>query len=185
MSNEKYIKNEYENDNDDIEDLDISWINEFDKNENDYKMYYTEDISFVSVRTIYINTNNEIEKVKEEKILLKNNGILQKEELLSIIKSKLFIEKIKYSLLSILKFNVTLEPIHLKNFLKSKNQTIGTQFLQSIKHIDTIKFEKSISLFHDINEVIIIFRKKDNLNTNKSKKNNNLNTKNKKTKKIY
>ena len=71
----------------------------------------------------------------------------------------------------------------MKNFLKSKNPTIGTQFLQSIKNIDTIKFEKSISLFHDINELIIIFRKKHNLNTNKSKKLNYLN--NKKTKKIY
>ena len=157
--------------NDIIEDLDISWINEFDKNDNDYKMYYTEDISFIKIHSIYINTTNEIEKVKEEKILLKNNGIIQKEELLAIIKSNLFSEKIKYSLLSILKFNINIEPIHLKNFLKSKNPTIGTQFLQSIKNIDTIKFEKSISLFHDINELIIIFRKKHNyLNNKKTKK---------------
>jgi len=145
-----------------IEDLDLSWINEFEKIDNEYKIYYTEELSFIRIHSIYVNNNDEIEKVKEEKILLKNPGILQKEELLSIIKHNSFSNEVKYSLLSILKFNINLEPIHLNTFLRNTNPEIGAQFLHSIKNLDTIKFEKSITMFHDINEILIIFHQKIN-----------------------
>lgn len=155
-----------ENDNDDInntiEDLDLSWINEFEKIDNEYKIYYSEELSFIRIHSIYINSNNEIEKIREEKQLLKVPGVLQKEELISIIKHNSFTNEVKYSLLSILKFNINLEPIHLKTFLRNKNPEIGEPFLQSIKNLDTIKFEKSITMFHDINELLIIFHQKNN-----------------------
>ena len=149
-------------DNNTIEDLDLSWINEFEKIDNEYKIYYSEELSFIRIHSIYVNNNNDIEKIREEKILLKTPGILQKEELLSIIKHNSFSNEIKYSLLSILKFNINLEPIHLKTFLRNKNPSIGAPFLQSIKNLDTIKFEKSITMFHDINEILIIFHQKIN-----------------------
>ena len=76
--------------NDDIEDLDLSWIQDFEKIDNEYKMYYTEEISFIRIHSIYLNLNNEIDKMSEEKILLKRPGILLKEELLSIIKHNSF-----------------------------------------------------------------------------------------------
>ena len=146
----------------DIDDLDSTWIQEFEKLDKDYKNYYTENISFLRVRSIYINKQNEIEKVIEENIFLKEPGIIQKEELLSIIKHNSFSNEIKYSLLSILKFNINLEPEYLKTFLKSKDKNIGSSFLQSVKHIDSIRFEKSITMFHDINDLIIIFHPKTN-----------------------
>lgn len=155
------MDNENEN-NGTIEDLDISWINEFEKIDNEYKIYYTEELSFIRIHSIYVNNNNDIEKIREEKILLKTNGILQKEELLNIIKHNSFSNEIKYSLLSILKFNINLEPIHLKTFLRNKNPTLGAPFLQSIKNLDTIKFDKSITMFHDINEILIIFHQPNN-----------------------
>lgn len=165
-----------DNDNDNIEDLDLSWIQDFEKIDNEYKIYYTEEISFIRIHSIYLNLNNEIDKMKEEKVLLKTPGILLKEELLSIIKHNSFSNQIKYSLLSILKFNINLEPIHLKTFLRNKSDTIGNSFLQSIKNIDSIKFDKTISMFHDINEIFIIFYPKirkntpDQKDTNRTKK---------------
>uniref|UniRef100_A0A6C0KRE0 Uncharacterized protein n=1 Tax=viral metagenome TaxID=1070528 RepID=A0A6C0KRE0_9ZZZZ len=144
-----------------IEDLDLSWIHEFEKIDNEYKNYYTEDLQFISIHSIYINKDNSIEKIKEEKIMFKTLGILQKEELLRIIKNNVCSNGIKYSLLSILKFNINIEPENLKTFLRSKNENIGNTFLHSIKNIDSIKFDKSISLFHDINDLIIIFHQKN------------------------
>jgi hypothetical protein len=79
-----------------------------------------------------------------------------------IIKHNCFSNQIKYSLLSILKFNIDIEPVHLSTFLRNKNKNVGSSFLQSVKNIDTIKFDKSISMFHDINELIIIFHQKTN-----------------------
>ena len=45
--------------------------------------------------------------------------------------------------------------------MHNKNKNIGTTFLQSIKNIETIKFEKCISMFHDLNDLLIIFYEKD------------------------
>jgi len=92
----------------------------------------------------------------------------------------------KYSVLSILKFNLNIEPLHLKTFLRSKNANIGGLFLQSVKNIDTIKFEKSISMFHDINELFIIFHEKIyNPNTNTNSKINYNSSLCRSTKKIF
>lgn len=168
--------------NDTIEDLDLSWVNEFEKIDNEYKIYYTEELSFIRIHSIYVNNSNEIEKIREEKFLLKTPGILQKEELLSIIKHNSFSNNLKYSLLSILKFNINIEPIHLKTFLRNKNPTIGAPFLQSIKNLDSIKFEKSITMFHDINEVLIIFQEKINKQTLSS---NEVKYVNNRTKKVF
>jgi len=174
--------NNYNDDNDIIEDLDLSWIHDFEKIDSEYKNYYTEELSFIRIHSIYVNSNNDIEKVREEKFLLKIPGILQKEELLSIIKHNSFSNQIKYSLLSILKFNINLEPIHLKTFLRNKNPLVGEPFLQSIKNLDTIKFEKSITMFHDINELLIIFHQK--INRTSVSNSQNIDIRNK-TKKVF
>jgi hypothetical protein len=144
-------------DEDNIEDLDFTWLQEFENIDKDYKNYYSEELQFIKIHSIYVDKDNSIEKVKEEKVLLKSPGILQKEELLGIIKHNSFSNEFKYSLLSILKFNIHILPENLNTYLRSKNENIGSLFLQSIKNIDSIRFEKSISLFHDINEIIIIF----------------------------
>lgn len=157
--------------NDTIEDLDFTWIQEFENLDSEYKSYYTEELSFIKIHSVYININNDIEKLREEKFIFKTPGILQKEEILSIIKHNSYSNNIKYSLLSILKYNINIEPSNLNNFLRSKDKNIGSFFLQSVKNIDAIKFDKSISLFHDINEIIIIFHEK----INKSLTTNNFN----------
>jgi hypothetical protein len=157
--------------NDDMEELDSTWLQEFENLDKEYKHYYTEELTFVKIHCIYINKENAIEKMKEERVLLSVPGCLQKEELLHIIKNHSFLNEMKYSLLSILKVNINIEPIHLTSFLKSKNNEIGSSFLQSIKHIDNIKFEKSISMFHDMNELIILFHEKTHVgDLNKTKR---------------
>jgi hypothetical protein len=167
---------------DDIEDLDTTWIKEFENLDNDYKNYYTEDLSFLRIHSIYINIQNEIENVREEKIFLKEPGVLKREELLSIIKHNSILSEIKYYLLSILKINIDIKPEFLKTFLKRSDKNIGSSFLQSVKNIDTIRFEKSITMFHDINEIIIVFHKRDNKHNNDTKKNFIKTNSNKKTK---
>ncbi len=143
-----------------FEDLDALWIDDFEILDNEYKHYYTEELSFIKIHYIYINVENDIEKIKEEKFILTQPGILQKEELLGIIKHNSVSNQIKYSLLSILKFNINIEPVNLTNFLRSKDANIGSTFLQSIKNIESIKFDKTISMLQDINNIFIIFHQK-------------------------
>ena len=167
-----------------ILDLDTSWINEFEAIDNEYKSYYSESLEFINMNCIYLNAANEITVVHEEKVIFLNKGILSREEVVGLIKRNSIIDSLKYSLLSILVFNINIEPDNLKTFFKNnKNEksdksdksdkqdnqdkpdkpnkpNIGSQFLNSIKNIDTITFDKSISMFHDINNLYLVFYKK-------------------------
>ena len=79
-----------------MEDLDSSWIQEFENVDKMYKHYYTEELTFIRVQYLYINKENEIENIKEEKVLLKKPGFMTKEEMLSIIKHNSFLNHKKY-----------------------------------------------------------------------------------------
>jgi hypothetical protein len=155
-------------------DLDTSWITDFDAIDNEYKSYYSESLEFINMNCIYLNAANEIINVHEEKVIFLNKGLLSREEVLGLIKRNSIInidnkkEKDKYSLLSILVFNINIAPENLKSFFKlnkekGKEKDIGSQYLHSIKNIDAIVFDKSISLFHDINNLYLVFYKKDTL----------------------
>jgi hypothetical protein len=141
----------------DINELDDSWIYEFEKIDKDYKHFYKENVTFLKLHCIYINKNNEIEKIKQDKIILKTPNTLSREEVVSIIKHNNVDANMKYSLLSILKYNISLEPIHLHHFLKSKQLHSQYDYLTLIKNIDNITFSPCIYMFQELNELFIIF----------------------------
>ena len=148
--------------NDEMMELDDSWIYQFEKSDKQYKHFYKEKITFVNVHCIYINENKEIEKRKQYKIMLKKSNYLSKEELISIIKNNNVDSNIYYSLFSILCYNISLEPFHLQYFLKSKEPNNQFHFLTSIKHIDDIPFQPCIYMFQDLNDIFILFNQKTN-----------------------
>ena len=155
-----------------FEELDTSWLRDFEAMEKDYKSYYTEDLLFIRVNYIYVNSKQDITNIYEEKHLFKKPNILLKEDLIGLIKRNSIVNKTKYSLLSILKYNINIEPYNLKTFFRSKNNNIGNQFLQSIKNINDVVFDKSISMFHDLNSLIIILLEKEQSNNINSNTNN-------------
>lgn len=146
-----------------FEELDTSWLHEFEKIDKEYTTYYTEDLLFVRVNYVYININQEITNLAENKYFFKtpNTNIITREDLIGLIKRNNIVNNKKYSLLSILKYNINIEPQNLKTFFRSKNRKIGETYLQSVKHIDSIVFDKTISMFHDLNSLMIIFIEKD------------------------
>jgi hypothetical protein len=160
----------------DIE-LDNSWIKDFESLEQDYKQYYKEDINSIRLHCIYVNRENDIDKIKEEKIILSRPNQISREEMIGLIKKNNIYRNIKYTILSILKFNINLEPENLKTFIKNScrsenndnNQVIENEFLTSIKNIDAISFNKTISMFQDLNDLFIVFYEKDSTNINNKK----------------
>ena len=139
-----------------FDELDTSWLQEFQKiDKNGISYYKPENLLFTKVHYIYVNGNQEITNLCEEKYLFKRPNVLLKEDLIGLIKRNSAVNCKKYTLLSILKYNINIEPHNLKNFFSSKKAK--DTFLQSIKNIDDIFFDKSISMFHDLNDLIIIF----------------------------
>ena len=164
-----------------MEILDEKWINEFEKTDKLYQDFYLDDIYYTSIHFIYINKNNDIEKIKEENFLMSSPNYVNREEIIGLLKRN--DEDRKYSILSILKCNITLDPSEITNFLKSTNIIdYNDKFIKPIKNIDAIKFDQTISMFQDLNDLLFIFYEKDISNSIIKKQKNNLNCV---TKKVY
>ena len=67
--------------------LDDDWINTFEKTDKLFQDFYLDDIYYTGIHLIYVNTSNDIEKIKEESDALR--GTL-KESLQNEITGALF-----------------------------------------------------------------------------------------------
>lgn len=177
-----------------MENLNDDWIINFENTDNLYKDFYKDDLFYTNIQFIYINTNNEIEKIKNETFLLSIPNYIKHEEILRILKKNNMNndESKKYSLLSILKYNISLNSEEIMPFLKCDSQDLeyyNQKFLTSIKNIDKIYFEKTISMFHDLNDLFFLFYEKKNQTTqdiNQDKNTNQYkNQSHNSTKKVY
>jgi hypothetical protein len=138
--------------------LNDDWIHCFDKVDELYKDFYKDDIYYVDIKILYVNRNNEIEKIKNSPFLMSTPNYISREEVLEILKIYSLEDDRKYSLLSILKYNITLEPDDVKNYLTNYKYN----YLNVVKNIDAIYFEKTINMFQDLNDIILIFYEKSN-----------------------
>jgi hypothetical protein len=138
--------------------LDNNWINEFEKIDKDYCIFYNEDLEFLKIHSVYINTENHIEQVKEEKIIFKDKtNAISRDNLLGILKNNSFNGGKRYFILSILKYNIDIQSIEIKDYVNSRE---NYNFLSVIKNIDTISYKETINMFQDLNDLIILFYEK-------------------------
>ena len=140
-------------------ELNDDWINNFEKTDKLYQEFYKDDLYYINLKFIYINRRNEIEKIKMETFLMSLPNKISRDEILQILKKTTIDENRRYSLLSMLKYNITIEPDDIKNFLVYPEER---NFLITIKNIDTILFDKTISMLQDLNDLILIFYEKSN-----------------------
>lgn len=137
--------------------LDMSWIKEFETTDQNYIPFYNEDVNEIKVTSLYVDKENNIETIKEEMLILKQENMVSKEELIDVIKKNSFKDKKRYTILSLLKYNVDLETTHVKHYLKS---IVSYDFLVVVKNIDNIPLKKTISMFQDLNTIFILFYEK-------------------------
>lgn len=142
-------------DTDEIEQLDTNWITKFENIDNSYNIFYLDDVHSIKISCIYINQDNEIEKLKQENMVLGTPNYLSREEVMGIIKHNI---QRNYGLLSILKYNIKLDPRNVRNFVMTSNYE--DTFLTPIKNIDHIHWDATISMFQDLNELILFFYEK-------------------------
>ena len=138
--------------------LNDDWINEFEKTDKLYQDFYKDDLYYINLKYVYINSNNEIEKINQETFLLSGSNKLTREEMLKILKRSRVVNNLNYSLLSILRYNICIDALDIKHFLLYPTEF--DKYLSVIKNIDAISFEKTISMFQDLNELIFLFYEK-------------------------
>jgi len=170
--------------NDDIsitDELDCSWITEFEKNETDYASFYKEQIEVLKINCIYVDKDNAIDNIHQESIIIENRK-LDRERIIEIIKRNKNKNNIEYKLISILKYNITLEPEHIKDYI---NDDLNDDFLSKVDILQDIYYKDSINLFQDLNCLYIVFcdkRMRENKNKITKRIMLSLITKKKKTK---
>ena len=159
-------------DSNDIEynELNDDWIRHFEKTDKLYQEFYKDNLYYVNLKYIYINSSNEIEKINQETFLMSIPNKITREEILKILKRSLYTN---YSLWAILRYNIILDADDIKNFILYPNE--DRNFLTVIKNIDSIQFEKTIHMLQDLNDLVIIFYEKKDSDSNSQNK----------TKKIY
>jgi hypothetical protein len=84
--------------------------------------------------------------------------LLPQEEVLDIIHRHSLFHGKQYLILSILKYNIDLEPIDVRDFLLNPT---GNSFLSPVNTVHSIPLNKTISMFQDLNNLMILFREAD------------------------
>jgi hypothetical protein len=143
----------------DTQKLNDDWITKFEETDRLYQDFYKDNLYYTNLYIIYINKNNDIEKIKQEMFLMSSPNTISKEEVIGILKRYSNDNDRIYNLLTMLKYNITLEADEVKHFLMNKD---SRTYLTVIKNIDDIVFEKSISMLHDLNDLYFLFCEKSN-----------------------
>ena len=145
-----------------INDIDIEWLEEFDK----YDIFYKDknyDINFT-----YIYTSRpmqakqqsqalpapEIYKIKKELIKLNNSNIISKEELVFNINKN----KEDTKLISICLYN---NKDDINNIKSNNIITNPNDLIKEINYLEDIIMEDTINYLKNLNSIIIIFYKKN------------------------
>ncbi len=163
-------------------DLDDSWLEQLDKDESEYDMFYKDITDVIRVNYIYIDETKKIYHIKKELIDLEAN-ILDKAHLIYLLKKNKEFNKFSHKIISILQYNIDIKPQDINLFVKKPE---SFNFLRVSENINDIKWDDSINLFKDMNTLYIIYYKppyKPKKNTKKIYIKKKLNRK--KTKKNY
>lgn len=138
-----------------LETDDDDWIKKIEEEDNLYNDFYYEKNENVLIYYLYINLNNEIEHIKKNNFLL-TDSTMRKEKLLYLLRTNSIFNDIKYSLSSILQYNIDLMPEDVLYYLKTPNDF--TFFNK--KPISDITWKDSISLFQNLNCLYIVYKER-------------------------
>lgn len=138
--------------------MDTDWIEEYENEDSSYELFYPEALSKIKVNILYVNTRNELEKMREELIYLSVPNRITKEELLRVIKRYDISDTIKYKLVSILVYNVDIQHNELKNYLYGPDKY---NFITSLRNIEDYELKPTLKYLEKVNNLYIIFSEKE------------------------
>ena len=142
-------------------DLDISWVEKHERLLNIYENYQREHMDSIKICYIYVNLQSEIEKVICEHENLTHchaHCNISKERVLQLVQNKKLLNNLKYTIDSILAYNVSIEP---ENIQKYVNSEIVEPFLKIYPIVDEIIVHPSIFIFHEVNCIYFLFKQNE------------------------
>ena len=138
--------------------MDTSWINEYEKDDKSYKIFYQEPIIRIKVNILYVNRKCELEKMRKEIMYLSNPNMIKKEEILHFIKNHNMVDSIKYNLANIIVYNIDIQNYEIKNYLNGCDKY---NFINNLRNIDDYELKSTLNYLHEINNIYIIFNEEE------------------------
>ena len=133
------------------EEVDTSWIDDFKKENENYTDFYTEEVTTITLFFIYINNNNDVENLSRDLMILDRKNTVMRDQLIQIIKQNQNHNnnnnKYKYKLISLLKYNIDIEPEEIYNFINNKDDSsFSKRFFIQEKYLNDIIYKKVYTL---------------------------------------
>lgn len=149
--------------------MDTSWINEYEEHEEKYGKFYKEENETCEIKFIYLNEDNEIMFVTSEQIILEDNK-LKNGDFLQLVERKREKYKERFRIFDILIYNITVDSDDLIRF---KERALYKNYLKQKDIFEEITVEPTITMFQELNEVIVLLKRKASTfsSQNKTRKN--------------
>jgi hypothetical protein len=144
-------------------------------------VFVEEEIDSLNIAIIYTD-QSKIVNTSNYNYKLNNKGILSKEELLYIIKNKLIVDDVKFRLISISLFHLSLKADEVKDYMNSDVGTTPADNLIHYKNITDIPIIPTVNIFSDLSTLYILLNK-HTMTTNNTTKRIYMNTTSHKTRK--
>ena len=161
------------------EEFDTSWIDNFKKDNEKYSDFYTEEVTNITLFFIYINNKNDVENLSRDLMILDRKNTVMRDQLIQIIKQNQNHNnnnnKYKYKLISLLKYNIDIEPEEIYNFINNKDESsFSKRFFIQEKYLNDIIYKNTINIFQDLNSLFFIYKETSPISNNKSNNSNNI-----------
>jgi hypothetical protein len=123
----------------------------------DYSKMFKEIKKLNNIKTYitYINTDNEIEIIKQKKIYLTNNdNIVTRKQLIDVIKNYQRNHNVKYKLISIMVYNIHVSPESLPSYIENPSEFIS---LYTLNRIESFELQPTLRLLKNYNAIYFFF----------------------------
>ena len=162
-------------------ELDNSWIKDYDNDEFDndefdndasnmkLELFYKDNVKFINIIFVYVETKNDeshIIHVKKNKCHI--NKYVCDTEIFNLTVNNNSFQSKTYCVITILKYNFTIEPDELFNNLNNNTVLIGDKYIDEHSPNFKIHFNDTIKILGNLNSLYFIMeQRKSNVRTRK------------------
>ena len=136
-------------------DEDEMWLQEQKKILNIKNNYKREPLEYINLHFCYVDAENAIVNLKTEKHTFSETQTISEKELFTIIEEKKNDANIHYVFSELSLFIVDLEPENIQTIEPKK-----TPFFKTLPFISDIVIPPSIFIFHPLNSLFFLFKKR-------------------------
>ena len=152
------------------DNFDTSWIEEQEKMQDIHQNIAKENQTSINIFYVYVNKNNDVDKITHEKhSLATKSSRITKENLLGIIQcKKIYTPFSKYKFEDVILYSVEIDPENIQSYISTEADPQQSPYSKVLPFIGDIVIPETVFIFHDINCLFFIFKEYEFQKTHKT-----------------